>query len=324
MKISSLKFAIVSADSFCGPMRAGGGDFCMYDWSRMFEICYHYSASYLSNNFSELDKYDLVFLTGHTGYLPNCKFIAENTKAKTIWFPEGDVSLYNDRFNFDAYIGSWDACSMIGIVEEDKIPFYQALTKSKVFFMHVPIQEDLINGLFYKDLSQKNNDILIYGDNNPNNPVVAFAVAKLLNKPISTTVIPEEAINFIKNRYNISVSRASGKISQIEYLANWVSNSRVMLYPTRWIGTARQNISGAMCGTPVVGNRDSHTQKRLFPKLGTYIYDIEGMCELVNRLYEDPVFYKENVDYAREAVKFYSEENALNRLLQAYEETKGA
>ena len=322
-----LNFAMVTADTTCGEAQGflTGDMWNMYYWLHMFKKGYHYSFDYFKDEtkIAELNNYDIVMFSGNDGHLNDIIKIAERIRAVTIFFPEGDISLYHDKAIHPETYRAWDACSVVSCVEEDKIPFYEALTHSVVKFLHVPVPETFCNGGFHSGEFNKTNDILIYGDNNPNNPIVALAIARQLNLPVAITALPAETIEFIKGYFGIRVSRHMGKLSQVEYLQQWVAPSKVIIYPTRWIGTARQVISGALCGTPVIGNRDSHTQKRLFPMLGTYIYDIEKMCELTERLYTDARFYKDCCDFAFEQVKFYSEKSAIRRMIDLYNTAKG-
>lgn len=321
---TTLKFAMVTADARTSSFEESmSGDFwSMYTWGTLFEKNMHYSYSYIKDNYKELDKYDIVMFSGHPNFLSQIISLALNTKAVTIFFPEGDISFYHDRAICPEVYKAWDACSIFGMVEEDKYSYYSSLTKSSVYFLHIPVQEPLVNGYFFLPRNYKNGDILVYGDNNPNNPLTALAVARRLKKSVTSTELSPLGVDFARDYLGVKFSRVMEKCDQAQYLQEYVAQSRVLVYPTRWIGTSRQSISGAICGTPVVGSRDSHTQQRLFPQLCTKIYDVDTMCSLVERLYTDTSFYDDCTKYAFDAVKFYGSSMALQRLLAAYEEVK--
>lgn len=319
-----IKFAMVTAHQHCGgPIRERiKGDFWdMYGWLHLFDG-YHYSFESLRDNPRELNDYDAVLMVGNSGYIEDIITFANATKAVTIFFPDGDDSLYLDQGVHPVICQAWQCCSAVGCAREDMVPFYSALCGKPVGFLHIPVPDNLCKGEFFTRYHIKTNDMLVYGDNNPNNPLVALAVARRLRVPVLTTALSLESVEFAKRQLGIEITRAHGKICQFDYLTRFVALSKVMVYPTRWIGTSRQFISGALCGTPVVGNRDSHTAQRLFPSLTTHIYDIDKMCELVKRLYEDTEFYREVCEYALEQVKYYSATNAKKRFLELYERAK--
>lgn len=319
----NLKFALVTACPSNGPIdTVMHGDFWnMYYWMRLFNVNYHYCYNDLKDNYAELDKYDVVMFSGDSAYIEKISYLASKTKAITIWFPEGDISLYHEaRFGgiSQTIYQAMNACSVVAVVEEDKVNFWQSLLYKPVRFLHIPVPDGIIRGGFRVGEFLKTQDILIYGDNNPNNPIVPVSVAKMLKRPVAITQLTDSEINCIRNYFGVAVTRSSPKVGQFEYLRDWVAPSRIMIYPTRWIGTARQVISGAACGTPVIGNRDSHTQKRLFPMLGVYNYDLDRIMELATRLYEDVDFYKDCCSYAFRELEFYSVKNAVNRFIDAY------
>jgi len=82
------------------------------------------------------------------------------------------------------------------------------------------------------------------------------------------------------------------------------------------------SITGACCGTAVIGWNESHTQKRLFPDLAVDLYDTDKICILVRKLYKDYEFYKMIADKAFKNTEFYSEENALKRMIDAIREVQ--
>lgn len=323
-KLRNLKVAMVTADTRDGYITELMGDsWNMYYWLYLTKgMQYWFESERLKDN--ELDKYDVVIFSGYPYYFKKIQELAKQTKAVTIFFPEGDISLYGDKGIFKDYWETIDACSAYGSAEEDKIDYFRImLTHAKPYFMHIPIPTEWCNGSMRNyNLASKSKNILIYGDNNPNNPTVAVAVARLLNRPIWTNVIGPEDINYIKNVLKVEVPKADGKMSQDEYMAMRVRFSWLMVYPTRWIGTGRQVITGAVCGTPVIGSRDSHTQNRLFPELACANYDMKKMTFLAEKLFDDEKYYRKVCDYALDNMRFYSVENALQRLIKIYEECK--
>lgn len=328
MEASKLKLAMVSSDTRCGYMTALMGDaWNMYYWLYLFRG-YHYSYEAVKDTPWELNKYDVVMLSGNPHNFQDIVNIAQSIKAVTIFYPEGDISLYHDyaiqQTHFMATaIEACDACTVMGVQEENTVAYYKSLLKSKVFFLHVPTPDDIVEGALFRKREYKYDDILIYADIKPTNPLVALGVAKKLGKPVRITGIDEQHVNFIRNYLGIPVTDfKEATVEQITYFLQWVAPSRIMIYPTRWIGSSRQTISGAVCGTPVIGNHDSHTQQRLFPMLGTYIYDMDKMCEVAEKLYTDNKFYDECCAYAMHEALFYGATNSIKRLLEIYETVK--
>jgi len=326
-ELRKLRFCLITADTACGPFRNFvGSDFWnFYYWMHLFDYNYHFNYGIIVKNPEFLNKFDIVMISGNPAHTEEIFYIAEKCKAITIWFPEGDTCLYHDNreggIRGDA-IKAMNACDIVGIVEEDKKPFWDALLYKPVKFLHTPVPDRLCNGAFYANSSLKSNNLLVYGDNNPNNPLIAFAVAKKLKLPVKVVQINDDIIEFVKHYLGVNVISNEPKMSQVDFLSLFVASSKLIIYPTRWIGTARQVISGAICGTPVIGNRDSHTQQKLFPTLAIYNYDMTKMLELTKRLYDDIDFYEECCKYAFEQVKFYSETNASERMLEAYHSVK--
>lgn len=318
--MKDIKFALVTAESTCFSVAEKTvimGDFWnMYYWLNVFKgdhISYHYASS----NKGCLDKYDVVMFSGHNAHFNKLSSILDWYKGISIFFPEGDISLYHDSGIIEDAYRLMSRCSITGIVEEDKVSFYKTAVKSHVAFLHVPVPGRLIEGFYFGKWEHKNNDILVYGDNNPNNSLIPLLVARKMKKPVSITAMSDSNVEFAKSYLGVDVRRLEKKVDQCDYLGEWVKVSKLIIYPTRWIGTSRQMISGAICGTPVIGTRDSHTQQRLFPALAVKNYDIDIMCELADKLYNDKEYYERVVKYAFNEVKFYSQENAKQRLYDA-------
>ena len=320
------KMALVTADTRDGFITTPMGDhWNMYYWANVLQA-YHLSYETLRANPSRLDEFDWAICSGHPQYLETLLEVAEQSKCRIAFFPEGDVSLYHDRVRCagaEQFIYRiWNSVDFVAVVEEDKIPFYELFTHVPVKFIHVPVPKRLVRGDYFVGVQGKSRDLLIYGDNNPNNPHIAFGVARRLRLPVSVTAVPITDVEFYGRYFGVSIARASEKTDQDDYLRHWMGPSRVCIYPTNWIGTSRQVIAGAACGTPVVGNRDSHVMKRLFPELGVYNYDVRRIIELVTKLYADDEYYRSIVERSRSALEFYSEKNALGRLLLAMEYTE--
>lgn len=327
--MNNFKFALVTADkanSIKIKMR-GDRDDCtgFMNWLDIWDGV-HYSFDAMKNDFSPLFNYDCVMMSGHPYYLSEIITISSALKGKavTIFLPEGDVSQYDlsgiNSFN-PTYYKALRSIDIVAIMEEDKVPFYSLLTSSLVRFIHVPIDARMAEGKFFIPRERKDKYILVYGDNNPNCPTTVFALAAKLDKPIVTVVVSPELLTDIRQTFNVTVNFTFGKLGQYPFL-ELLGKSRIHIYPTRWIGSAREPIACAVAGTPCIGSDRSHTQRRLFPKLACDIYDVTKMLELANKLYNDNAFYDEIVGYAWKQLPFYNMENTKKRFTDAYEEVR--
>ena len=285
-----------------------------------------YSFDAMKTDFSILYEYDCVMFSGHPYYLNEIISIATALKGKvvTMFLPEGDLSLYDlngiNSFNTEIY-KAWNAVDILASMEEDKSSYYSLFTDALVKFIHVPIDENMESGMLKVPLECKSQNILVYGDNNPNCPVTAIAIAKKINRPLVTVCIDEQKVLQIKQLFNVNIEYATSKLGQYPYL-RVLGRCYLNIYPTRWIGSSRQPIACAIVGTPCIGSNRSHTQKRLFPQLSCDIYDVDKMTDLSLKLYRDKDFYNEIVNYAWEQLPFYNLENTKKRFIDAYDEIK--
>jgi len=316
-------FALVTADdrNSCSIKFNGNVSDCtsfmswQYIWGGV-----HYSYDAMAKDSSPLLDFKVVMFSGNPGYFTQLYNILNrlNNKVITIFLPEGDISLYSEKgvtsFNKVVY-DIWNKCNVIFSMEEDKIPYYNLLTKTPAAFVHVPIDATMASGIFRLNKNKKNH-ILIYGDNNPNCPVTVYGIASRLQKPIVAVCITKLITADLDTVFGTNTIACFPKVGQYAYL-RILGKSYIHFYPTRWIGSAREQIACAVAGTPCVGSDRSHTQRRLFPKLACDIYDVDRMVVLGKQLYEDKDFYKEVVDYAWKEVAFYNMENTKKRFLTA-------
>ncbi len=273
-----------------------------------------------------LKDFDVVMMSGHLNYIEDISRIAnflKDSPAISMFYPEGSAQLYDNSVNgfHAAYFEAMRACDILSIAEEDKQSYYESLVTEKtlVRFIHVPMTLEMSGSVFYVSRAKKNNSIIVYGDNNPNHPVIALAAIEELSKRQvrDFDVIGVETRNapFDKVFTNLKIQH-HGKQGQYPFLRA-LGNTIVSFYPTEWIGTARHQISCAVVGTPCIGNRDSHTQMRLFPKLATGIYEVGKMADLASQLITSKNFYEEVTEYALNAVRYYDFGTTANRFFSA-------
>lgn len=273
-----------------------------------------------------LKGFDVVMMSGHLSYIADIISIAEklkDTNAVSMFFPEGSTQLYDNSIRgfHKEYYEAWNACDIVAAVEEDKLAYYRSFVgkDTLVRFIHVPVTRDMEAGGFLIPRHHKKNSVVVYGDNNPNHPIVAMAAARMITaSPVIGVEISKQNAEEIEKILPGLKILYSGKMSQNQFLRT-LGMSMVHFYPTEWIGTARQQISCAAVGTPCIGNHDSHTQRRLFPELGCDIYDIDAMFSLANRLILDDVFYNEIVRRAFDKMQHYNLDNSRRRFFQAWE-----
>ena len=327
-----MKFALVSQDKTHGvrfwinPEEGDATSF--FNWVDVLQG-FHFSYDKLREEMSPLKGFDLVMMSGNPYNLKDivaiCDFL-KDTKTVTMFWPEGSTQLYDNsiiNFSKDVY-DAWNACDVMSIAEEDKRSYYESFVTSKtlVRFIHVPMRREMQDGHFFvQQIHKSRSSVLVYGDNNPNHPLIAIAVASRLKMEVIGIDIDRGKINDIKTLFPETRFHRYTKLAQYPFL-RILSRCFVNIYPTEWIGSARQQISCAVSGTPCIGNRDSHTQKRLFPKLGTYIYDVDAMQGLIKELSENSILYNEVVKYAWEQSRFYSLEDTVHRMVSVYEEAR--
>lgn len=294
-----------------------------YIWSNIWRG-YHYSFSEMKKDCSILTKYKFVLVSGDDSYLDTILKICEFLRGETVvaFLPEGDISLY-DQLGINSFNGKiyevFNAVDVIFSFEEDKIPYYSYLTDTPAVFVHVPLDNKMEEGFFKVPIESKSDNIVVYGDNNPNCPITACVIAKRLKKPVRTVCIKQEHVEKIKKLLGVDIEVSfAGKLSQYNF-HRLLGNSWVHIYPTRWIGSAREQIACAAVGTPCIGSDKSHTQKRLFPGLATDIYDVEKMTKLASMLYEDKGFYREVTEYAWNNLSFYNLKNTKERFIYGCE-----
>ncbi len=327
--MGNFKFALVTADPANSVKLSWNydRDDCtgFMSWLTIWDgVLYSFEA--MKKDFSILYEYDCVMFSGHPSYLTEIDTISTALKGKvvTMFLPEGDISQYDllgiNSFNTEIY-KSWNAVDIIASMEEDKTAYYSLFTDSLIRFIHVPIDENMSNGKFKVPMEQKSQNILVYGDNNPNCPMTAIAIAKRINRPLVTICIEPQKVLQIKDFFNVNVEYIGSKLGQYPYL-RILGRCYLNIYPTRWIGSSRQSIACAIVGTPCIGSDRSHTQRRLFPKLACDIYDVDKMTDLSLKLYRDKDFYNEVVNYAWEHLPFYNTENTKKRFMDAYTEIR--
>ncbi len=270
---------------------------------------------------SYLKDFDVVMMSGHLNYIQDIIDIAKflkDSNTVTMFYPEGGTQLYDNSVNgyHHEYYEAWNACDILSIVEEDKAAYYRKFVTDETIirFIHVPITMEMSSSLFFTTMKEKEPEtMVVYGDNNPNHPMIAIAIANYLEYSVAGVELRDK--DFSKTFPNLKI-RHYPKLGQFPYL-RLLQRSFLNCYPTEWIGSARQQIACAVVGTPCIGNQDSHTQQRLFPQLGTYIYDVEHMIALARRLEGDPKFYEEVSRHAREGLEFYDMGHTLRRFVDA-------
>lgn len=328
-----MKFALVSADGAHGKrfwINPETGDATSFlNWIDVWKGFHFNYLKLIEEGFEILKDFDAVMFSGHPGHLLHISQMAaflKSTPTVTFFYPEGSLQLYDksiDYFHNELY-DAWNACDVVSSAEEDKLSYYQAFirTETIVRFVHVPLRAEMEQGALFVPLFHKNRKLaLVYGDNNPNHPIVAIACAAKCHFDVAGVDIDRGRMDDILKLFPDTVFGTYTKLGQYPFL-RILGRCFVHFYPTEWIGTAREQIACAVAGTPCIGNKDSHTQQRLFPELGTGIYDIDGMCALAERLKEDPEFYSRITRKAFEESQFYGLEATKQRFMAAYEDAK--
>lgn len=325
-----MKFALISTHEIHGArnkLNCEEGDCTSFlNWVNVLNG-FHFNFEKLrETGYEVLKDFDMVMMSGHLSYIVDIIKIGrmlKDTNTVSMFFPEGSAQLYDNSIRgfHEEYYQAWGACDVLAMVEEDKASYYKSFVTKEtlVKFIHVPVSHDMEAGGFLVQRHRKQNRVLVYGDNNPNHPLIAMAAAKRINADVLAVEVGYENLKkiapLIPDLHLIDV----GKMSQNQLLRS-LGSTLVHFYPTEWIGTARQQISCAAVGTPCIGNHDSHTQRRLFPELGCDIYDIDRMGELAQKLILDESFYNGIVRKAFDKMQFYNLDNSRRRFFEAWDE----
>lgn len=314
-----MKFAVISCANFNGKYKKPTYD--IFNWCYVLDAMHYYVLD-IRDNISVLNNYDVVIFLDVDRYLDNAIQICQECTCKTVFFPEGTIQIYL-KMPFDhqkLFYELLQSVDLIGAAEENMVDWYETVFSTKAFFMHIPITDDFIKGS-YRNMPKR--DVVMVCCNlgmdqerHKTNLITSLGILRKLGKKCILCDVQKEQIPFFKEKMGVNVVSCVGRASVDEYLKG-MRQSVCLLAPSAIIGTSRNAIAGAAVGTPVIGNRDSHTQQRLWPALGTYIYDTEEMISLVNQLYEQKDFYNQCCDYAFEELQFYSTENAKKRFMDA-------
>jgi hypothetical protein len=323
-----MKFALVSQDPkhrtrfWINPEEGDATSF--FNWVDVWQG-FHFSYEPLRGDCSALKEFDVVMFSGNPHNFKDIIQIAhalKDTDTVTMFYPEGSTQLYDYSINgFDPVIyEAWNACDILSMAEEDKAAYYQSFIRSEtlVRFIHVPLRAEMEQGVFFTPPIHKSRKLtLVYGDNNPNHPLIAIACAARCGLDVVGIDIDRGGkLQQLQAMFPAVAFLSYDKLAQYPFL-RMLCRTFVHIYPTEWIGTARQQIACAVVGTPCIGNRNSHTQQRLFPELGVSIYDVETICAHIRRLLDDPAWYQAVAQRAWEQLPFYGLAATKQRFLQA-------
>jgi len=318
-----MKFCIVSGSNFNGKLTCGYMN-GIFDWARIFDGTHRHIGD-IRDDKTVLNEFDVVLLVDADRYLDDAVQIAKNCTCKTVFCAEGTISSYT-AFEFDhqrIFHELLSEVDLIGAFEEDRIPWYESLWDTPAFFMHVPISGELLAGTM--PVAAQRDQVLaccnlgLDKQHAKTNLITSLGVIRKVGHPCLLCEVVENQVWFIAEKMGVEQMQTISRIPWNHYIQHVLGPSRMLLNPSDMIGTSRNAIFGAGCGTPVIGNMHSHTQARLFPALSTYIYDTKTMVELAERLYDDQAFYDSVCAYAIEQAQYYSEANAKARFIAALE-----
>lgn len=325
-----MKFALISADgSHRVKFRMNGETSDCTSFMNWIDVWggMHFSFSKLrEEDSSYLKQFDVVMMSGHPSYIQDIIKIAgmlKDSQAISMFYPEGSWQLYDNSirgFHME-YYDAWRACDVLSIAEEDKRGYYESFVgkETVVRFIHVPMSPEMEMGNFFVSRTHKSMRVMVYGDNNPNHPLVAIAAASRVVGDV-TTVEFGGCENQVSQLFPSLRMLKAPKMAQNPFLRN-LGRTIVHFYPTEWIGTNRQVVSCAAVGTPCVGSYLSHTQQRLFPNLSAAPHDVDEMVSKAKFVMESDVRYDFIARRAfKEAVDFYGLEPTKKRFLNAVED----
>lgn len=328
-----MRFALISSDPAhmvryrIDPERGDATSFL--NWIDVWQGFQFNFGKLNEEGYDVLRNFDVVMMSGNPYYVSSISVIArflKDTSAVSMFWPEGSLQLYDNSINgfHREYYDAWNACDVVSSAEEDKLGYYRAFIRSEaiVRFIHVPVREEMERGEFMIPRIHKDRKrCVVYGDNNPNHPMVALAAAARMGMDVMGVDIDRGKSDGIMSFFPGMKIMNFTKISTYPFL-RLLGRSFIHFYPTEWIGTAREQVSCAVAGTPCIGNHDSHTQRRLFPDLGCDIYDVDRMVELAERLSSDESFYDYVAARAFEGSLFYGIQATKKRFAAAVEDAR--
>jgi len=319
-----MKFCMLSAAEWSGKFTGCGND--IFDWISVFDGEHRGVCASRAKNHEELNEFDVVLMVDVDRYLEDAIQIADECSCKTVFMAEGTIDRYT-AMSFDHqkfFFRVLQKVDLIGALEENRMSWYNALwPETKTFFMHCPMSEAVIDGS--ARVAQKEDRVLAccnLGFGKPHtktNLITTLGVIKKTGKRLLMCEVPEDQLQFIAEEMGLGEFGYVSRVPWDAYLRKVVAPSKLMLNTSNMIGTSRNAIFGAGCGTPVIGNMHSHTQQRLWPRLASHVYDVDTMAKLVDQLYTDEAFYSDVCAYALEGAQFYSRENAKKRFEEALE-----
>lgn len=291
---------------------------------------YHFNFTRLMHeNRAFLKDFDVVMFSGHPSHIEDIITMARELKdsgAVTVFYPEGSAQLYENSIrNFQPKVfEAWRACDILSIAEEDKQGYYEKFVTKEtlVRFIHVPSTPAMSLGRFFIPRRDKVTNVVVYGDNNPNHPLIAMAAAREIDQAVVAVECGGAPQDMMATLPGLRIIHSMGKVSQNAML-RLLGRTALHFYPTEWFGTARQVISCAAAGTPCIGPQQSHTQMRLFPALAVKSHwDVDGMVAHAKELISNENFYNLISKRAFEESQFYNVENSKQRFHDAWRDAQ--
>lgn len=319
-----MKFAMVSDAQFNGRMTSISGN--VFDWGTYLEG-QHFWIHDVKKDWTRLNEFDVVMILDLKRWLDlslEMMDVAQNPLY--LFYPEGGDDIYFSM-TFEEQKRMFrilKRVDLIGCADERWIDFYNSLFGDKAFFMHVPMPDVVTEYRYWRNYQNKSNDVLLCCNlgldelRYKTNLINMIAVIKKSGVRCTMVEIDTACSEFVSGFFDMIITY-SPRVDMVTYMDRFVSRHLCLLNLSDIIGTSRNAIIGASCGTPVIGNIRSHTQKRLFPGLAVDPLDIEGAANRIKRLIEDKYWYSKVVDFAKAELPYYSKESAMNRLKTAIE-----
>ena len=318
-----MKFSMVSGAAFTG--KISGEPDNVFGWISALDG-YHFHINKIRDNFSPLYEFDAVLMVDVSRWADDAlRLVSKKSKAKFIFYPEaGDEMYFRQAFEKQKlYCEILKEVDLIGCADEDWIDFYNSLFGNKAFFMHVPMSKSVMTCEYWRDWQSKNDTVLVCCnlgmDENRyvTNLIKCFAAIRRSQVNVYFVGLPEDHAEFLHSFFKIDFGFVSSYMTAPQYVDKYVSRHLCLLNLSDLIGTSRNSIVGASCGTPVIGNIKSHTQRRLFPDLAVDPLNTEKISMLIQKLIKDKEYYAHVCAQAKEKLPYYSTENALRRFNEA-------
>ena len=292
-----------------------------------------WSGDHCSPNYRDLEEYDYVFVNENSAMYQLTIDLREGLppKTKVIGYADG---AYQDLTRQPFMPHGMLLIKMLNIVDgfatlvEDAIGYYKLFTDKPVAYLGMPFPYEKVRN-FKIPLEQKGKEKLIGVAGqlmhcSLKNCVGNIFLTKKAEKVKILLLEPQyDKVKDFLDENNFTIEMHNRIIQEDFFKKYSECYLGINLDPLGSLGRFSLDLAGM--GIPVIGGSVHQHQKMLFPKLTFEPFlEVPKIIPIYKRLFSDPVFYKECVDYALHIIetektneKFLSRWDKLKELINA-------